>query len=348
MSSLANYIIGALGLAVLMIVHESGHFFAARYFGMRVVRFSVGFGPTLIKHQPKGSSTTYQVAIIPFLAYVQIDGMNPYEENDPKDKGSYANATLWARVVTIVAGPLSNYFFASVLMFFGFLLAGRIDIDNDSMKVDVNPGGPAETAGIRDGDKFIMADGSPIHTWEDLKAVIVAHPTDPVDIVVDRNGSQMHFNVVPVPKGQKYEGKIEVGPYSRVVKVGPREAVVLSLTEPAKVVTSTISGLVRWASGKEKAELSGPVGIMKETAIAVKSGAGDTFKFLGALSAYLGGFNLLPFPALDGGRLLFLAIEGASRRKPDAKIEARVHAVGLLMMLTLIAIVTWTEVMPKH
>ena len=346
--SVAAYVLAALGLAVLMVVHESGHFFAARYFGIRVVRFSIGFGPTLIKHQPKGSPTIYQIAIIPFLAYVQIDGMNPYEENDPKDKGSYANASLWARVVTIVAGPLSNYFFASVLMFFGFLLAGRLDVEETSMRVDVNPGGPAETAGIRDGDKFIAANGSPIRTWEDLKVVIVAHPTDPVDILVERNGAQNHYNVVPVPKGQKYEGKIEVGPYSRTVKVGVREALVLSLVEPAKVVYSTVNGLVRWASGKEKAELSGPVGIVKETAGAVKSGAGDTFKFLGALSAYLGGFNLLPFPALDGGRLLFLAIEGASRRKPDAKIEARVHAVGLLMMLTLIAIVTWTEVMPKH
>src|ERR1700733_10175116 len=98
--SVAYYALAALGLAVLMVVHECGHFFAARYFGIRVTRFSIGFGPTLIKHQPKGSTVTYQIAIIPFLAYVQIDGMNPYEEIDPKDKGSYANASLWARVVT--------------------------------------------------------------------------------------------------------------------------------------------------------------------------------------------------------------------------------------------------------
>jgi len=346
--SVAAYVLAALGLAVLMVVHESGHFFAARYFGIRVVRFSIGFGPTLIKHQPKGSTVTYQIAIIPFLAYVQIDGMNPYEEIDPKDKGSYANASLWARIVTIVAGPLSNYLFASVLMFVGFLLAGRLDIDETSMRVDVNPSGPAETAGLRDGDKVLEVDGTKVSNWDDLKSVITAHPDQLLDVVAERDGQPMHFKVQPVPKGQKYEGKIEVGAYSHVVKVGMKEALVLSLVEPAKVVYGTINGLVRWASGKEKAELSGPVGIVKETAGAVRSGAGDTFKFLGALSAYLGGFNLLPFPALDGGRLLFLMIEGASRRKPDAKIEARVHAVGLLMMLTLIAIVTWTEVMPKH
>ena len=86
--------------------------------------------------------------------------------------------------------------------------------------------------------------------------------------------------------------------------------------------------------------------MVRMTAAAVRSGAGDTFRFLGIMSAYLGGFNLLPFPALDGGRLLFLGFEAASRRKADAKIEAKVHAVGLLMMLTLIAFVTYTEIRP--
>ena len=104
--SVAYYVIAALGLAVLMVVHEGGHYLSARKFGMRVIKFSIGFGPTLWRHRPKGSPTIYQVAIIPFLAYVQIAGMNPYEENDPKDTGSYANASLWARIVTIAGGPV--------------------------------------------------------------------------------------------------------------------------------------------------------------------------------------------------------------------------------------------------
>src|SRR5215475_2738132 len=139
--SVASYVIAALGLAVLMIVHEGGHYLAARKFGMRVVKFSIGFGPTLWKHKPKDSPTVYQIAIIPFLAYVQIAGMNPYEENDPKDPGSYANAGLWARIVTIAAGPLTNYLFASVLIFFGFLLGGNTVVDETSMRVHVAQGG---------------------------------------------------------------------------------------------------------------------------------------------------------------------------------------------------------------
>src|SRR6478735_1621237 len=117
------YLPAILGLALLMVVHECGHYFGARAFGMRVERFSIGFGPAIWRHQPRGSDTVYQVALIPFLAYVQIAGMNPFEDADPDDKGSYANATLTARILTVIAGPMSNYLFASVL-FFGALMIG--------------------------------------------------------------------------------------------------------------------------------------------------------------------------------------------------------------------------------
>lgn len=346
--SFASYFIAALGLAGLMFVHEGGHYLVARWTGMRVVKFSIGFGPVLYKHRPKGSPTVFQIALIPFLAYVQIAGMNPYEEIEPADKESYANASVGARIATIAAGPAANYFFASILLFVGFLLGGRTISDEASMRVSVNPEGPAHAAGLRDGDHIVAVNGAPVPTWEALKRAISAHPGEKIEVSADRAGAPLKLVVVPAAKGEKYEGKILIGPEYKTVRVGVREAALISLTEPPKIVFGLVRGLARMISGKEKAELSGPVGIVKETAGAVQSGAGDTFKWLGALSAYLGGFNLLPFPALDGGRLIFLGFELASRRRPDAKVEARVHAVGLLMMLTLIAFVTWTELMPKR
>src|SRR5579863_757390 len=159
--TIALYLVAILGLAVLMIVHEGGHYLAARHYGMRVVRFSIGFGPTLWKHKPKDSPTVYQVALIPFLAYVQIAGMNPYEENDPKDPGSYANASLWARIVTIAAGPLTNYFFASVLIFLGLLIGGNNVPDETSMRVIVEAG-PAQTAGVQTDDRIREVNGAPV------------------------------------------------------------------------------------------------------------------------------------------------------------------------------------------
>ncbi|MBS2012308.1 MAG: RIP metalloprotease RseP [Deltaproteobacteria bacterium] len=344
--SIAYTLVAILGLALLMVVHESGHYLAARRYGMRVTKFSIGFGPTLWKHRPKGSPTTFQIAIIPFLAYVQIAGMNPYEESDPKDPESYANASLWGRIVTIAAGPLANYLFASVLMFFGFILGGNPVVDEASMKVHVAPGGPAATAGVQDGDKFLSVNGDSVKDWDQLKKMIGAHPGEKIDLEVERNGEKLHLSPTPNGEGEN-KGKILVGPEYKIVPVGVGQAALLSVKEPPKVVYNLVRGLARMVAGKEKPELSGPVGIVKETRAAAQEGAHTYLKLLGLLSAYLGGFNLLPFPALDGGRLLFLGFEAASRRRADAKIEAKVHAIGLLMFLTLIAVVTYTEVIPK-
>jgi regulator of sigma E protease len=344
--TVALYLVAILGLAVLMVVHESGHYFAARRFGMRVVRFSIGFGPTVWKHKPPDSPTVYQVALIPFLAYVQIAGMNPYEETDPKDAGSYANASLWARIVTIAAGPLTNYFFASVLIFFGLLIGGKEVGDETSMHVVIEPG-PAQVAGMETGDRVLAVNGQGVHNWEELRKAISAHPGEAVDITLERKGETLHEQVTPGPKGDKDEGLIHVRMPTHVEPVGLREAATMSIIAPPIFVYENVRAIGRVLTGKEKLQVNGPVGIVKETARQAKTGPGVLLQFLGMLSAYLGAFNLLPFPALDGGRLLFLGAEAVSRRKPDAKLEARVHAVGLLMLLTLIAFVTYADVISK-
>src|SRR5438552_3652712 len=188
---MGSIVLAALGLAVLMVVHEGGHYFAARHFGMRVVKFSIGFGPTLWKHRPKGSPTVYQIAIIPFLAYVQIAGMNPYEENDPKDPGSYMNATLWGRIATIAAGPVANYLFASILFFIGFMAGGKLVTEQDSMRVSVDPGGPADVAQIHNGDRFVSVDEKPVANWDDLKKAVGSHAGESIDVLIDRDGASV-------------------------------------------------------------------------------------------------------------------------------------------------------------
>jgi regulator of sigma E protease len=345
--TVAYYVVAALGLALLMIVHEAGHYFAARRYGMRVVRFSIGFGPRIWHKQPEGSPTVFQVALIPFLAYVQIAGMNPYEDQDANDKGSYANATLWARVVTIVAGPLANYLFASVL-FFGALVVGVTMADEASMKVVPSPAGPAAIAGILENDKILAVDKSPVHDWTELSKAVSSHAGEPIDVEVERAGQDMHITVTPNGKGKSDEGHIMVRPIKKIERLGVKDAAIQSITRPPQVVVGLVVGLTRMVLRKDKVEASGPVGITKDMAAAAKDGTGDYLFILGVLSAYLGGFNLLPVPALDGGRLIFLGAEAASRRKPDRKMEARIHAIGLLMMLALIAIVTVTDLMPKH
>lgn len=331
----AFYVVaGILGLALLMVVHEAGHLLAARAFGMRVIRFSIGFGPALFRHQSKGSETIYQVALIPFLAYVQIAGMNPFEEVDPEDKGSYANASLVGRISAIFAGPLANYLFASVLFFASFMIGGD---QVPTTKIEVMDGA-AKGAQMKSGDTIVSIDGTKINDWDQLRAIIVKHPNKPLEIEVRRGKEIVPIAVTPELKDG--EGRIGIKPVNKTVPMSMKEATVRAAVWPARVVEQLVIGLSRIITGKEKPEFKGPVGIVKETSRAAETGPHVYLFWLGVLSAYLGGFNMLPIPALDGGRLMFLAYEAVTRRKPNARVEAHVHALGLLMLLALIAVVS--------
>ncbi len=327
-----NWIVVILGLALLMVVHETGHLLAARAFGMRVVTFSVGFGPPLWRHQPHGSETIYQVALIPFLAYVQIAGMDPAEDVDPNDKGSYANAGLFARIAAIFAGPLANYLFASVFFFAAFMIGGKV-----TNRVDVQPNTPAARAGMLDGDRIVRIGDSRITKWEELRTKVLGSAGKALRIEVERDAVPVVLTVTPEAKGDS--GAV-IGVMAQPEPMPISEALENSVVLPAQVVERLVVELARIVTGQVKPELMGPVGIVKESKQAVDRGWSYYLMLLGILSAYLGGFNLVPFPALDGGRLMFLTYEAVTRRRPNARIEANVHKVGLLMLLALILVVS--------
>ncbi|MDF3067300.1 MAG: Intrarane protease RasP/YluC, implicated in cell division based on FtsL cleavage [Polyangiaceae bacterium] len=338
--SLLHILAGILGLGLLIVVHETGHLLAARASGMRVIRFSIGFGPPLIRYQSKKSETLYQIALIPFLAYVQIAGMNPFEEIDPDDKGSYANASLFARVAAIIAGPLANYLFASVL-FFICNAVGGVQQPSTRAQVEVLDEGPAKAANLKTGDTITAVSGEKVSTWEDMRKVVVKSPGKPLVFDVERGKERLQLTITP--KADKKEGRIGVTLYAPYMPVSLKEAAVRSLVTPYLVVKSSITALARVITLQDEPDLGGPVRIVSETSKAARDGWLSFTWFLGALSAYLGGFNALPFPALDGGRLAFLAYEAVTRRKPNARIEVMVHALGFAMLLTLIAIVTFAD-----
>ncbi len=335
-------LLGVLGLALLIVVHEAGHLVVARAFGMRVVRFSIGIGPVLWQHRPRGSETIYQVALIPFLAYVQIAGLNPYEEVDPDDRTSYANAALLARISTIFAGPLANYLFASVLFFAAVTVAGgKLE---PSLEIKVLPGRPAAAAGMQDGDRIIAVSGQALRDWDHMRDVVRAHPDEPIEVTV-RRGDRTHvLTVTPRFDAETGGGLIGVSSAREErIPLSLVEAVTYSLVKPPLVVKATVVSLVELVTGRQKAELMGPVGIAQTTGRAAQAGWDTFFLWLGILSAYFGAFNLFPFPGLDGGRLIFLVYEAVTRRRPDARVEAHVHAVGLIVLLALIAVVTVSD-----
>jgi regulator of sigma E protease len=172
--------------------------------------------------------------------------------------------------------------------------------------------------------------------------MILASPGKVLNIEVTRDGKRVVIPVKPVVN----EGRAMIGiaPVHKQVPVGFRDSVVRSVELPAIVVKRLVESLGRIILGREKPQLTGPVGIVREAKRAAERSFTEYLTLLAILSAYLGGFNLLPFPALDGGRLSFLAYEAVTRRKPNARVEAQVHAVGLLMLLALIFVVSSKEI----
>jgi regulator of sigma E protease len=354
------YLVGLLALALLMVVHESGHYLAARASGMRVTKFSIGFGPTFFKIVPKDGyfwfttaadkvrlrlwrhdperhgPTVFQVAAIPILAYVQIAGMNPLEEVDPQDKGSYANASLIARIAAIFAGPAANYLFASVFFFASLRIGGKLV---NLTQVEVMPNMPAAAAQVRDGDKIVEVAGAEVRYFHEIADIISKNAEKPIPIVVEREGQRLTLTVTP-KKDESGNGKIGVKARPHKAPVSAKEAAVLAIVMPPEVVKDFVVMLGKLFTGEVQGELGGPVRMIQETGTVAQRGLPDLLHWLGALSAYLGAFNLLPFPALDGGRLVFLLYEATTRRRPNARLEVGVHAVGFIMLLTLVVYVT--------
>ncbi len=339
-----GYLLSILGLGLLMAVHEAGHFAVARLFGMRVLRFSIGFGPVLYSKKPEGSDTTYQIGLLPFLAYVQIAGMNPHEEIDPDDKGSYANASWLGRFLTILAGPVANYLFAVIAFFVLAVTLGIGDGKIDGMKVGyVVPKSAAADARVEIGDEVRRVAGKDVKDWQEMRKVISENADKNIEIVVDRGGKLVPLAVTPSAQ----EGRI--GVYAKETRrtVGVVEAAKLALVEPPKSAARMVVGLVRVITRKDKADLKGPVGIVDEAREQYRQGAYEFVGLFILLSIYLCVFNLIPYPALDGGRIAFLLYEFISRRRPDAKIEARVHLIGILTLLSLFLPLFFLEIGKK-
>jgi regulator of sigma E protease len=345
----ALYILVAIcGLSLLVIVHEGGHYLAARAFGMRVTRFSVGFGPVIVSYRPKDSPTTFQICAIPFLAYVMIAGMNPAEEVDPNDATLYPNKGVFARIVTIFGGPFANYVAASLLVF-GVALALGWPVgmkETEPMMVDeVIPGEPAAKAGLKPGDVIVSADGKPVRNVSQLKAVTAPRAGKATVYVIERAGKRLPpFTITPKKVGDRGVIGVEARAETKYKAVTVGQAGQLALRYPFELTAANLLGMADMISRGTTEGMTGPVGMTKLVGRQVEKGMFPFIHVLIAISVALGVFNLLPFPALDGGRLVFLGYELITRRRPNERIEATVHTVGLLFLLGVIALVTLRDV----
>lgn len=199
----------------------------------------------------------------------------PFGDGPPE---SYDRAPRWARPAIVVAGPAANYLCAAALLFLGALISG--DIAPPGTTVQVMPGKPAAIAGMRDGDRVLAINGAPIDRWEAISATVQAHPGDPLDVLVARDGKELHIEVTP-----SSEGKVGVMAAMERVPMSVPDALWRGLSGPPRVLYGIGSTFLQFVTGRAGGELAGPVAISKETARA-SNGAGDLLNFLGALNAY--------------------------------------------------------------
>jgi regulator of sigma E protease len=339
MGSFGELILAIVALGVLIIVHEGGHFLIARVSGMRVDRFSIGFGPTLLSF--KRGETIYQIAWIPLGGFVQIAGLNPGEEgiaaDDPR---AYPNRPTWQRFATIFAGPGTNYLFAAVVMVCFYMIWG-VPIDGHTPLVGgIKDGKPAATAGLELGDEIVAINGKKITDTQQVSPAVNSSNGEPVKIEIVRAGQPKTFVVKPEKVDNDWRIGIEIWPKEEYAPAPVGQTVKEGLLFPVRYSAFILHGFREIFAGRQKAEFSGPVGIVRVMQRQIAQGWKNALQIVAIISVYLGLFNLLPLPALDGGRLAFLSWELISRRRVNQRLEQTIHMVGMVVLLGFLVWVT--------
>ncbi|NJK48874.1 RIP metalloprotease RseP [Candidatus Gracilibacteria bacterium] len=330
-------------LALLIVVHELGHFGAARLQGIRVNRFSIGFGPVLLKYQ--GSETEYAIRAFPLGGYVGFPDDEPDSEIPLDDPNLMRNRPVLDRAIVISAGVIANLIFAY------FLLVGQVATVGIQ---DLQPGvaipqvlsettSVAAKAGIQSGDVVIAADGRELDKSPDaivsLRETIQNSPNKPIDLTIKREQETFPITITP-ELGSDGKGKIGVMLSPNVGTRHPNgigEVLTMSADAYQNITVMTAQGFWQLISNfQENAkQVAGPVKIVEYGANIASSNAGNLFQFAALISINLAIINILPLPALDGGQLAFLLVEGLRGKPLPRTIQEGIMQTGLVLLLGL-------------
>ena len=339
-----------LALSLLIIIHEFGHYVCARMAGMHVDRFSViGIGPVVLRlFTYKG--TEFVLSAIPFGAYVHIVGMEA-EDNDPalehaaapKGYANYRDRPLWARAWAIAGGPLANYGAAMLIMASVFIIVGMKEPYAAQIQ-GFGSDSPAQRAGLQEGDLIVSVAGEAIAgdpeqaPFDKLNAITSRHLGQEVDIVVERGAGKRSYLVTLNPGTPALStSMMELDEFRPVAFT---TALNQGIWWPIDQTARQLEGLWRLITRQSDGRVGGPVAIVRTIKAQAEHGILEFVVISALISTVLGMFNLLPLPALDGGRLLFLGYELVARAPASRRIEEMVHATGMICLLGLIAFLT--------
>ncbi len=338
-----TFIASVFVFGLLIIFHEFGHFVVAKIVGIKVNEFSLGFGPKLLT--ATGGETTYNLRLVPLGGFVNMAGMDPNEETDEKDiERGFNKKPVWQRIAVIFAGPLMNFFLAALLFAVIFAYQGQPVPSSGTGIGDVNPGYPAEIAGLTAGDKITAVDGIAVDKWNDMAKLINERPEKDISLLVIRGDSELLIEMKTI-RDQDGLGKIGIYPAEEYVKVGLLQSISLGVQWTVTFTVVIMEFLSKMIFGQVPAELGGPVRIVNEIGVAAQLGFIMLLKLAAILSLNLGLFNLFPIPALDGSRILFLVWEKIRRRPVDPVKENFIHLVGFALLILLMLIITYNDIL---
>lgn len=329
-------ILAVIAFGAMIVIHELGHFLTARAFGVTVYEFSLGMGPRLFGWKGK-TGTAYNVRLVPFGGYVSMKG----EDEEEGGEDSFSEKKPWQRFIIVAAGAVMNLLLGLAISF-GLVLSGEIG----TTVVAGFPEGAISNEWLAVGDEIVEIGGSPVHTYAELRYEILHDGYQPVDVAVIRNGERITLSGVTFPTASA-EGML-FGQRDFYLQIAEKTVGnVLKHTwyhslSTVKMIWESLLDLLGGRVGVES--VSGPVGVTEAIGTAASTGAYSFFYLICVLTMNLGVFNLLPVPALDGGRLVFILFEMIFRRKVPQRFEGAVHFVGIVLLLGLMVLVTFKDI----
>ena len=337
------FLVVILILGSLIFIHELGHFLTARACGVTVKEFAIGMGPKIFSWNSKKNITKYSLRLFPIGGYVSMeneDGLDDVVQTD--DEGAFINKSVPKRMLITAAGAIMNLLLGFVLM--AVIVFSTQNLGSTVIRQFADNAASAENLMV--DDEIIMIGNTRVHTWNELAYEIMNQGYEPVDVTVIRNGKKMIFEAVCF--GTFEEQGIVFGDYDFLPYA--EEATLPNLLKhtffrsisTVKMVIDNLVGLINGRFGMDA--VSGPIGVVG----AVEGmGIKDAMSFIYiicVLTMNLGVFNLIPFPALDGGRLVFLEIEGVRGKPLDRKIEAYVNFIGIMILFGLMIVITFKDI----
>lgn len=331
-------------LSVIIVVHEFGHFFFAKLFGIYVYEFSLGMGPKIWSKKDKKGETTYSLRAVPVGGFVQLAGEGMEEDSKLPKNRLLQSKPVWQRFLVMFFGAGNNFILALLVLFFLGLIVGSPSTSNKIY--GVIEGSPVAKVGMQKGDRIVEIDGNTIKTLDDLQLYLTLSKGE-TDFVVERNNEKKEFSVTPL-EGEELEEKgysfgIE---FDNTRQKGFINAIKYSFVKFYAIVRQLVMTLKElFTGGVSVKELSGPVGIYTVVDQTKESGFANIIYLIALLSINVGFMNLIPFPAFDGGRILFLFIEKIKGSPVKSETENIIHTIGFFMLMALILYVTLNDIL---